>query len=212
MYYPTPKLLYDAWEHGNTVFIEHGRLGRDEINISSILNALIHDVGRFCESYAGDMLYELKYIHNLISAHPVEPGEDSIIVFGIRRNGVDGMGFLMSRLKNDCWDHYTHYLHPERDYRRILAVRVTTTANIAGRFTLPENGDTTVELRNLTDAFHSMEVEDSEWTYEKDAANRAEFLRKYADGNAEMLSASVQDTLRRFADLYDKGRIPGVDG
>ncbi len=212
MYYPTPELLYSAWEHGSTVFIEHGRLGRDEINISSILNALIHDVGRFCESYAGDMLYELKYIHNLISAHPVEPGEDSIIVFGIRRNGVDGTGFLMSRLKNDCWDHYTHYLHPERDYRRILAVRVTTTANVEGRFTLPENGDTTVELRNLTDAFNSMEPGDADWTYEKSTSEHANFLRGYADEHAETLSESVRNTLREFADMYDKGRIPGIDG
>ncbi len=212
MYYPTPKLLYKAWENGNPICVEHGRLGRDEINISSILNYLIHNVGRFCESYAGDMLYELKYIHQLISAHPVEPGEDSIIVFGIRRNGVDGTGFLMSRLKNDCWDHYSHYLYPERDYRKILAVRISTVADHSNGYLLPENGDTEVELRDLTDAFHSMEKEDADWNYENDGADRAKFLRKYVQENRERLSAAVYEKLNDFADMYDRGRIPGIDG
>ena len=118
----TYKTIRNAFENGENICIETGPLG--DTNLSAIYTKLIQDVGRFAEHYASDMLYSIHYIDTLCnSIYPIEECIDEIYVFGIRKSGVDGNGFLMSRLTEGITP-YNPYLKTEQVYRKVLAVRV----------------------------------------------------------------------------------------
>lgn len=181
MYYPTPKTLRLTWQKSDrNLASASGTLGN--INISDIQDAVIRDTGRFTERYAGDVLYDLRTLDRLVSKHRVEPDEDSIVPFAIRRDGVDGTAFLMSRLQNECLDRISGFVNPLRCYRRILAARVITAPD----------GYVSVFLRDLTDSFLRMDPDEQAngWDMEKDMLARADMLEKRDDpGLAEFVAA-----------------------
>lgn len=221
MYFPTPKTIRDAYERSDKVLAKaDGQLG--SVNISDVLDKIIRAVGRFTESYAGDALYEIKYVQQLTDKHAVEPHEDCIIPFGIRRNGVDGTGFVMSRLVNDCYDRFSTYVHPERTYRKILAVRVVTDFGTP-LYCLNHETNCTVELKDITDDFIHLADGEDKWTYEKCLEAHGSKLYRYVSNHRAVapgekaprnpiLTDSVAERLCDYAELYThQGRIPGID-
>ena len=74
--------------------------GTIDINASSIYSELIQAAGMGCEHFASDLLYDIRDIDS--NVHSME---DGIFFIGIRTNGVDGNGFIKSRLdrKSCCY-------------------------------------------------------------------------------------------------------------
>lgn len=143
----THATIRDAFQNGAVIEKSHGDLGN--INLSSIITAIIHDTGRFVESYASDALYYIRRIQTLCcNTYPLEKEIDEIIVFGMRRNGVhDGEG-VMSAL-NETVNRFCPWFHVERTYRRVLACHVHVYPN---KYTHTPVID--CELRNITDSLH----------------------------------------------------------
>lgn len=111
------------------------------INISSIIDKIITNAGRFCERYASDVLFDLNYINYIIKNYNPNQPEEYIICFGIRRDGVDGNSFLESRIKNDF--HNNPWRISEY-YRKILAVHI---------FFDEENSELHCILKDITHSF-----------------------------------------------------------
>lgn len=113
------------------------------INISSIIDTVITNAGRFCERYASDILFDLNYINDIIKNYNPNQPEEYIICFGIRRDGVDGNEFLKSRLKND----FRNNLYRINEYyRKILAVHISFDE---------ENSELCCTLKDITNCFIS---------------------------------------------------------
>lgn len=88
--------------YGNTLTAD-GRMnsfGHVDINTSSIYSELIQAAGMGCERFSSDLLYDIKDINSNI-----ENMTDGIFFIGIRADGVDGNGFIKSRLdrKSCCY-------------------------------------------------------------------------------------------------------------
>ena len=82
----------------------------DNINISGILTRLIQNVGRFCEHYASDLLYDLAQVDAFLQPYDITSDNRWVLVFGIRENGVDGALFTSSRIKSEGKDRYRKIL------------------------------------------------------------------------------------------------------
>lgn len=89
------------------------------INLSSLFSILIREAGRLCDSYASDMFYDLKLLHEDLY------GENSVLftqdtyrtAIGIRDCGVDGESFMSSQV--DGSDTFTYR------YREIFLINIT---------------------------------------------------------------------------------------
>lgn len=158
MIYPTPDYLFRCFEHGKTLSQAEGRLG--DINLSGIATRIIQDTGRFAESYASDMLVSWNQVVALTEPHEVIPDEESIIIFAIRRNGVDHTAYLMHRLQ-DTIEGFYDYVYPGRIYRRILAVKVITP--FGQKLGWDQKPQCTVILRDITDHMLPMPQADRDW-------------------------------------------------
>lgn len=113
------------------------------INISSIIDTIITNTGRFCERYASDVLFDLNYMNDIIKNYNPNYPEEYIVCFGIRRDGVDGYEFLKSRLQNDfCSNPY----RINEYYRKILAVHIHFDE---------ENSELYCTLKDITNCFIS---------------------------------------------------------
>ena len=111
------SLIYAAYENAKDceTITEHGYKtafgSRYNINLSSIETKLIQDVGRFCERYAGDLFISWNEVKETIDCH-TEP--KTVIGIGIRRDGVDGNGYICHNLESESTRY--HY------YRKVYAV------------------------------------------------------------------------------------------
>lgn len=133
-------LIQDAFDRATDTFkiIEKGRRltihGCYSINISSILTKLIQDTGRFCDTHADDILFDLEDIVK-IAKHGVENMIPHVTVkaVGIRASGVDGAEYIFNNMNNNWHDDY---------YRRIYVIKIT--------HLVEHDEDTvTVELRDI---------------------------------------------------------------
>ena len=120
----------------------HPRYGekRVEINLSEIYTVLIQEAGRWCESYASDLLVDI----DILKRHLDNPdswrdsknfkvdsnGNESIYFkFGFRAGGVDHKEYIEASLKNDYSKYYyyrsmwelTVTKDAKRNYNRIRA-------------------------------------------------------------------------------------------
>lgn len=69
------------------------------VNLSSMYTKLIRDAAR-CNSYSSDVFYDLKHIERRMKEfNPNEEFEP--IWIGFRKMGVDGTGYVLSRIDND---------------------------------------------------------------------------------------------------------------
>lgn len=102
---------------------------RMSINASSVQTKLIQLVGRFCESYACDLIVTFADLQPFISQDKLPPFEADkphrwIIGVGIRELGVDGNTFILTRLK-ETQIPGRDYVFPQHQYRKVLAVEIT---------------------------------------------------------------------------------------
>lgn len=110
-----------AFNCAKEILYEYGDMG--SCNITSILTRLIRDTGRFNERFASDMLYALDKIRSIAEKpFALDAPFDEIFSFGIRQDGVDGGDYIMQNLLGSR-SMPIPYVHPERYYRRIMAVR-----------------------------------------------------------------------------------------
>ena len=145
--YPTPATVREAFSLADKTLVKE-KSKRNDINMSSIATILIQNVGRFTERFASDFIIDWDSVRDLIK--DAAPGDNSIVVFGIRRNGVDHTTFLMNKLQEQA---HMPYLNVEAEYRKIFAVRVT----------MDEDGYLTAELKDLTDSFLRFHQSDTDW-------------------------------------------------
>lgn len=100
---------------------------RIEINLSEIYTVLIQEAGRWCESYASDLLHDIANVKAALDYpdewekcrhfQKADNGNDSVYFrFGFRANGVDHKEYIESALKNEHEKY--HY------YRSIWELRI----------------------------------------------------------------------------------------
>ena len=112
--------------------------GRIEVNLSSIYTRLIQEAGRWCESYASDLLVDIDVIKEHLntakwqnSRHRVyEKGAEMtlLFVFGFRRCGVDHKEYVDATMKEPS-RRYHYYraiwnLTMEKDERKRVVFRL----------------------------------------------------------------------------------------
>ena len=75
-------------------------------NFSSEWSRLINEAGRWCESYASDILIDFEsireYLNSLASGETMESRE---FWFGFRQMGVDHLAFIQSRTEREYASH-----------------------------------------------------------------------------------------------------------
>ena len=75
-------------------------------NFSSEWSRLINEAGRWCESYASDILIDFELIKAYLER--LKNGEESEgreFWFGFRQMGVDGLSFIQSRTEREYASH-----------------------------------------------------------------------------------------------------------
>ena len=75
-------------------------------NFSSEWSRLINEAGRWCESYASDILIDFESIKAYLER--LKNGEESEgreFWFGFRQSGVDGLSFIKSRTEREYASH-----------------------------------------------------------------------------------------------------------
>lgn len=117
----------------------HRKKGYWSINLSSIETKLIQEVGRFAEFYASDFLITWAHMQELLKT-PLpkirEHEKQGVLIIAIRKSGVDGEGYLLSRTDPKSCNHQTGYV--AEYYRSAYAV----TWNI-------KDNNLTVELKDI---------------------------------------------------------------
>ena len=77
-----------------------------DCNFSTEWSRLINEAGRWCESYASDILIDFEsireYLNSLASGETMESRE---FWFGFRQMGVDGLSFIESRTEREYASH-----------------------------------------------------------------------------------------------------------
>lgn len=152
----TGQAIYSGYPH------------RTNINMSDVYTRLIQDAGRFAESYASDLLYDIDAMRDLLSALPEDDdfdGRDRLdyyIAVGIRESGVDGNQFVMSRLEQSAAASFGHYANPRAAYRKLLCVHVTFTKDHVA-----------AKLVDVTDHVLSIEQADKENKKNEGSGNHA---------------------------------------
>ena len=96
-----------------------------DINYSSILTALIQSAGRYCQHYASDLFIDWSAIDRKLKNND-DSYTDGVYeyLFGIRKSGVDGITFILSRANNNDGGYFSEY------YSEIFKLTVTVNADI----------------------------------------------------------------------------------
>lgn len=102
-----------------------GQIVRNEadVNMSSIYSKLIFEAGRWCESYASDILYDIKAIEDKIFELSLYPGTASFLL-GFRQNGVDGTDSIRVKYENP-----STYGYLSNEYRSIYRLDLVSDEN-----------------------------------------------------------------------------------
>ena len=91
--------------------------GRYEVNYSSILTALIHEAGRYCERFASDLFLDWQAVDQTIN--DAEPGDSRTFLFGFRKDGVDHDRFIFSRFGESG-------IYAKAEYRSLWRLDINT--------------------------------------------------------------------------------------
>ncbi len=146
--YPTPATVRCAFAAGQQLCHEEGQ--KEDMPLARTADMLIFTASRFAERHVSDLILSWRSVMQTLEA--TEPLDNSILVFGIRRCGVDHTRLLMNRLLAFCLTPDRH-IFPLRVYRSILALRLA--AGSSGRIFS--------ELRDITDSFDRLLEEDRPW-------------------------------------------------
>ena len=78
-----------------------------DCNFSSEWSRLICEAGRWCESYASDLMIDMDsvraYLIGIVEG--MEKPENKEFWFGFRQSGVDGLSFIQSRTEREYASH-----------------------------------------------------------------------------------------------------------
>lgn len=111
---------------------------RWDINYSEALSYLIRECGRLCDSYSSDLFISWESIVRDMTEYGQEYN-GGIYLFGIRKNGVDGNGFTISRLNNTAIYG--------KEYRDIYALEIFV-----------EHGETYWDSTTMTMTLHKIDI------------------------------------------------------
>lgn len=80
------------------------------INLSDLYSLLIQKTGQLCQHYASDLMYSIKHLETIIFNNSPQ---DAITYdcIGIRTNGVDGLGYFISRTQDMSPQQLADYYH-----------------------------------------------------------------------------------------------------
>lgn len=110
----------------------------DNVNLSGILTQLIQSVGRFCEHYASDLLYDLAQVDAFLQPYDITSDNRWVLVFGIHENGVDGAIFTSSRIKSEGKNKYRKILALDIQDRLVPCERRFTLVDITNEILLTD--------------------------------------------------------------------------
>ena len=113
------QYLLNAHEKTEKIKATAEGTGRNNINLSSIADILIENVGRFCERYRSDFIISWDVVRQIID-EPVSEDTLDIVAFAIRKDGVDSNGFLTCRLD----EHSRQPGYSSAYYRRIYTLSI----------------------------------------------------------------------------------------
>ena len=131
----------------------------EDINMSAIYTKMIQYVGRYAERFASDLLIDIDTINKTIETlKDIKEPERKIFCLGIRRDGVDGNGFLMARIKQSAHDNIYKYIHITHEYRSVLALEIKVIPhNCNPECVQNDNGRAEFTLKDITDNFARIE-------------------------------------------------------
>ena len=100
--------------------------------VEAVQTALIQITGRFCETYASDLIITLAQLDAFVEDHDIctDTEDRWVIPVGIRDSGVDHESFILDRLNNNRTAY--GYTHAESVYRKILAIVVEDEEDVVG--------------------------------------------------------------------------------
>lgn len=135
--YPTPAYIRKAYEEGtilsNTRSYEASGHGRGNLNLSDIATTVVQYTARFVESNVLNALRLWRIVEEELLPD-AEVGDDSIVLFALRKDGVDDINSFEEKLMSEPYAHYPvgegANLFPMRVYRSLLAVRVTFSSDL----------------------------------------------------------------------------------
>lgn len=124
----------------------------NDINMSSIASLLIQECGRWTDRYASDFLITWDSVRSMLEDEctPDKGPAEGLFLFGIRQDGVDHTGFVMSRIKQGIQPYQPAYANT-REYRRIYALYIYAC-----------HGRVECQLKNISNAFTVIAREDLE--------------------------------------------------
>lgn len=118
------------------------------INLGTIIDRLIHDVGRYCETHCNDFLITWERVKEALAN--TTQGVD-YIAFGIRQLGVDSNDFIYSRVANHPHEPGWASLY----YRKIYALRIWRKLQTQ----YPDDVmEITVTLKDITDSIRNSDI------------------------------------------------------
>lgn len=129
------KSIFDEKDVNETIETM-GQARNTDINLSSILDRLIHSAGRFAVRYSSDLFITWSSVINFIEKIPKE---DTVFVFAVRKNGVDSNDFFSINIAKEASSYY----------REVFFLKVSKT---------DEYGNITVVLKNMTDAINLSDI------------------------------------------------------
>lgn len=135
--------------------IEHGTNDGTHININleTIIDVLMHNVGRFCEAHLNDFMISWESVKAALNN--TAPGNDTI-AFAIRQYGVDSNMFLYSRVK----DHKHYPGWTENYYRKIYAIKIQRELKSHIYGSTPDDiMEITVTLKEITNCIQYSDIE-----------------------------------------------------
>lgn len=139
--------LYYHYEHA-PLFADHGDYDSDRnplINITDIETFLIQQAGRFCERHASDLMIDHDRIRKILE-NPNAFGPAEYLCFGLRKNGVDGMSYVI----NQMHDYDPSYV--QQYYRKLYVMKIKKYREKGRLFA----SHAAVELRDLTSDLYSL--------------------------------------------------------
>lgn len=84
--------------------------GKLRINLSELFSFLIQNTGQYCQHYQSDLLYNIKSLNTIIENNSPQDAVTYACI-GIRTNGVDGLGYFISRMQDTPPDQLATYYH-----------------------------------------------------------------------------------------------------
>lgn len=162
--YFNSETICDAYRNTDAVLCQTSGYANN-VNCSDVFSKMIADTGRFAERYASDILYDIDTIKDILLRMP--NGDASYIVpMGIRDSGVDGITFLLQRLK-ETRRTLDDYVYPDIKYRRILAVEIKSRTTHDGT----DVPYVTLTLKNITHNLYKWNDKDNDYFERKEAAH-----------------------------------------